>query len=345
MRYFGIDNISMRLRVPARLIERAVRLGLAAASNEKPPYRFSSAEVQCWNDWEGIGRALRDRLQRNERGEYLGTFLEPGEYVQTHRFRLPFRGRWLVTDGGKAATPDGWMKSWHYYRAPCVRWAWDFGMIHPEDVSKAREGMASADLLALRFRRGQPEDTPDYVIPDPWETDRPRQRLNPEAACARSHYGYGVDVVAPADGVIMTRMGQTDDPSFAAEVEEAKAAADDRQHPRGFLIDHGEDEFSQIAHVLAESITVRPGDVVSQGQVLCKAGGQTFFPHLHWGVWDSWNPLFAQALPVTIDRCLVYEDGDFVQRENVWLERGMIVENLPAGNDDGPQTEAPAADG
>lgn len=94
------------------------------------------------------------------------------------------------------------------------------------------------------------------------------------------------------------------------------------------MIDHGNNEFSQVAHVLARTIIVKPGQKVKRSQFLCKAGGKQFMPHLHWRVWDSWNPLFAQSLPITISECFVYENGTFIKRDNVWLERGLLVKNI-----------------
>jgi len=94
-------------------------------------------------------------------------------------------------------------------------------------------------------------------------------------------------------------MGLTDSAAF----EELQHVTGDQEF--SFMIDHGHNEFSQIAHVLARSILVKPGERVKQGQAICKAGATHFMPHLHWGVWDSWNPLFSQSLPILISQCQI----------------------------------------
>jgi hypothetical protein len=321
----SIEQASKGIHVPEDLIKRAVKNGLAIPVKTEEPYFFTKEEIDGWKDYNGVGRFIQSRLKRTEQKEYLGQFIEPGEYMTRNAFILPFQGPWLVTDGGKEKTHDGHMRSCHYYIAPCIRWAWDLSVVSPLDYGKCRIGMSVEELLRLRFREGQKENTPDYEMSEPWEDNEYRKILNGDASKTETHYCYEIDIIAPADGVVMTRDGSLSDPSFTSEVNAAKQAHDNRQ--MSFMIDHDQSEFSQIAHILARTVAVKPGEKVKRGQFLCKAGGQQFMPHLHWGVWDSWHPLFAQSLPISISACLVYENGDFVRKTNVWLERGMLVKN------------------
>lgn len=299
------------MHVPAQFIQRAVQNGLAIpAEIHYASCHFSEEEVNSWTDFQSVGKLINQRLKRNEKGEYSGVFIEPGDYVSTSKFILPFDGVWLVTDGGAAREENGWIHQYHFYMAPCIRWAWDFCVIHPDDYKKCYPGMAVMDLLALRFREGQEENVPDYNMSEPWEEEY-QESINPASSNTRSHYCYNRNISAPADGSIMTRDGRLRDSSFIEFLENAKHADSDDQV--SFMIDHGNNEYSQIAHVLAKSLTVVPGQKVKRGQLLCRAGGRMFMPHLHWGVWDSWHPLSAQALPVTIPECMVWNNGNFVK--------------------------------
>lgn len=328
MKYQSIESIARRIHVPVNLIERAVDLGLAVPATTQTPYHFSDDEVTQWLNWDGVGRLIQQRLKRNDRGEYLGRFIEPGDYESKNQYILPFDGTWLVTDGGAARADNGWIRQNHYYMAPCIRWAWDFCVIHPDDYDKCYPGMSTSDLLALRFRKGQEENTPDFRMSEPWEEEEYRESIHPDSSDTRANYCYGLNIIAPADGIITTRMGAIDDPEFSNTVKRAQDTDSDEQFD--FMISHRNGEYSQVAHVLAKSVKVVPGQEVKQGTLLCGAGGKAFMPHLHWGVWDSWHPLFAQALPSTISKCLVYQNGAFVKKENVWLERGILVKNNSA---------------
>lgn len=301
-RALSLSAAASLANIPEYIVDRALELGLAVSSEENGTVCFPKEEVSDWLDWDKVGQLLSQRLKRNDKGECIGTFVEPGDYSQKNTFILPFPACWLVADGGKKRSPDGLVQQSHYSMAPCVRWAWDFCIVQPAEYDSCYFGMAADAVRKLHFRRGLDDDSP------------------------RDHYCYGIDIIAPAAGVIMTRMGSADDASFAGEITNAKEADDDREG--GFLIDHGGNEFSQIAHVLAKSIAVLPGQRVEQGQYLCRAGARhPNMPHLHWGVWDSWNPLFAQALPILISNCLVYDDGQFGYAKHVWLESGMLVGN------------------
>ena len=50
------------------------------------------------------------------------------------------------------------------------------------------------------------------------------------------------------------------------------------------VIDHGNSEFSLLAHMQEGSVTVKVGDQVVAGQVIGKLGnsGSSFGPHLHY---------------------------------------------------------------
>ena len=322
----SIMDASKKAKVSVALIERAIKNKLVIPIEKNQSYYFSSEQLQEWSHFDKIASLIQNRLQRNTNNEYRGAYIEAGHYSVRNCYILPFDKCWLVTDGGKARTSKDRMLSHHYYLAPCVRWAWDLGIIHPDDYHKCRFGMLTAELFRLRFRKGQSEEIPDYAMSEPWEKQEYRKILNPDSSRTSNHFCYEVDVIAPADGIIITRQGLGSDPSFAQHVKSAQKANDDRGF--SFMIDHGQNELSQIAHVLARTVAVRPGQQIKQGQFLCKAGARHFMPHLHWGVWDHWHPLFSQSLPITISACLVYRNGLFVKEEKVWLERGMLVKNL-----------------
>ena len=101
--------------------------------------------------------------------------------------------------------------------------------------------------------------------------------------------GWGRPLIAPADGVIVhTRsdrpdqpVGDESNPDYFADEFKKYGGGDPGNH---LVIDHGNGEFSGIAHFMAGSMLVKEGDRVKQEQTLGKLGhsGDTTEPHVHY---------------------------------------------------------------
>ncbi len=104
---------------------------------------------------------------------------------------------------------------------------------------------------------------------------------------SEDYAGWGRTIMAPAAGVVVEvradRPDQPDpensDPKFFAP--EFPNGGDPGNH---VVIDHGNGEFSMLAHFQTGSLLVKLGDHVEQGQPLGKLGssGDTTTPHLHY---------------------------------------------------------------
>lgn len=95
----------------------------------------------------------------------------------------------------------------------------------------------------------------------------------------------GVDVIAPADGVVKkTRDGDNDSLKSEEEIEEIKAQR--KECGNAILIDHGDGLETIYCHLKKNSITVKPNTKVKAGDKIAQIGlsGMTEFPHLHFGV-------------------------------------------------------------
>lgn len=99
--------------------------------------------------------------------------------------------------------------------------------------------------------------------------------------------GWGRDVIAPADGVVV--YARNDVPNNPAPGEpDAKMLGNlhdpvDAVAGNCVIIDHGNSEYSVVMHLQQGSITVKANDKVKQGQVIAKLGnsGDAYGPHLH----------------------------------------------------------------
>jgi murein DD-endopeptidase MepM/ murein hydrolase activator NlpD len=65
------------------------------------------------------------------------------------------------------------------------------------------------------------------------------------------------------------------------------------------IIDHGNSEYSVMAHMQQGSVTVKPGERVTAGQVIGRLGnsGDSFGPHLHYQLQSGPQLFHGQSLP------------------------------------------------
>jgi hypothetical protein len=119
------------------------------------------------------------------------------------------------------------------------------------------------------------------------------------------YYCFGMELYAPADGVIHT---------VENNVHDNVPGVMNNEYPPGnfIVIDHENGEYSIMAHFKQSSIVVKPGDTVKQGQFLglCGNSGNSSEPHLHFHMQDTpifgngigipafFNNYFADGLPV-----------------------------------------------
>lgn len=117
-----------------------------------------------------------------------------------------------------------------------------------------------------------------------------------------AYVGWGRELIAPAAGsVVRVRADRPDqpapdrsDPAFYAP--EFPNGGDMGNH---VVIDHGNGEFSVIAHMMAGSVVVALGQAVAQGQPIGRLGnsGDTTGPHVHYQLQSGPDWPSADALP------------------------------------------------
>lgn len=118
----------------------------------------------------------------------------------------------------------------------------------------------------------------------------------------QDYAGWGRKLIAPAAGVIVRArsdrpdqpLPEQSDPKFYAP--EYPNGGDPGNH---LIIDHGNGEFSMLAHLQAGSLRVQLGDRVASGQALGRLGnsGDTNAPHLHYQLQSGPDWEWSDALP------------------------------------------------
>jgi len=135
-----------------------------------------------------------------------------------------------------------------------------------------------------------------------------------------SYYIYGRDVIAPANGRIVDTLDGIPD-AIPSETHY------DYKHPAGnyVVIDHGNNEFSMLAHLKNGSVIFSKGDLVVAGDVIGSVGntGNSTEPHLHYHLQNTSQWRNGEGLPAQFQNYIA--NGKFIHRgEPV---RGQIIES------------------
>lgn len=130
------------------------------------------------------------------------------------------------------------------------------------------------------------------------------------------YYGYGRDVLAVADGVVVEvatdateandRLRRPDESEEDYEkrtlMAQNELLAKSYKAPIGnyVVIRHAGGEFSHYAHLKQGSVKVKVGDAVKQGQAIAQLGhtGNTTEPHLHFQLTDGPDPMYSRGVPI-----------------------------------------------
>ena len=177
--------------------------------------------------------------------------LMPRPWVPRTALRLPLKGRVLVHDG-------------HDFLAHHRR----FGLAHPF-------------LKELGINHNFTRFASDFCIVDE------RGELKRGASSDNTDwYGFGATVYAPGSGRVVRARGTVADNINGKATFTLEQFRADATTPAGNLvmIDHGNGEFSLMAHLKQGSVLVKEGDVVRAGQPVGQMGvsGDAYLPHVHY---------------------------------------------------------------
>lgn len=171
----------------------------------------------------------------------------------------------------------------------------------------------------------------DFII-----LDNEGKSYSGDAATLSSYYCYGKEILAPADGVVVEVRTDCRDSKIMGSGKTDPLIKDIRGNH--IVIRHAEDEFSCLAHLAPESISVSVGQPVKRKEriALCGNSGNTSEPHLHFQVQNGKSFFNSAGLPVhfyNIDVVLQYGYNAYDPRpvpaiSKKFISRGQCVSNL-----------------
>ena len=119
-----------------------------------------------------------------------------------------------------------------------------------------------------------------------------------------SYAGWGREILAPGDGVVVfARNDVPENTILNVDPDPSVYTMPDGQvvdTGNSVVIDHGNGEFSLVAHMQRGSVRVRVGERVTRGQVIGLLGnsGNATGPHVHYQLQSGPDPATADGLPV-----------------------------------------------
>ena len=123
-------------------------------------------------------------------------------------------------------------------------------------------------------------------------------------------YGFGEDVLAVADGVVVSvHDGMPDQTPFVLMVPKSKAD----YGGNNLILEIAPNVFAWYAHLRQGSITVKVGDAVKAGAPIAKLGntGSSEGPHLHLGLLNKPDPIAGRSLPFVFESFTLAGAVDF----------------------------------
>lgn len=114
------------------------------------------------------------------------------------------------------------------------------------------------------------------------------------------YYCYGAEVLAPAAGTIVWSCDSLPD-QVPGQMDPANPVGN------GVVIDHGNGEFSLLAHMQPKSLRVKVGDQVKASALLGLVGnsGNTSEPHIHYHLQNGPDMKSAEGLPAPFSNLMV----------------------------------------
>lgn len=239
---------------------------------------------------------------RTEKGDHARSevAVDPIIYEQKAKLTLPFAGTCLVTDGHDTMS--------HHRR--------NFPLTHPliQQIGiTANNSRFAYDFVPVdnefRMFRNTPHRCEDFVC-------------------------WGKPVLSPGEGRISSMAGNLPDnplydpPPFdeKAHIRDPKTAME--RHLGNFvIIDHGNDEFSLLAHMQKGSVQVEAGDKVAEGKLIGHIGnsGDSASPHIHYQLQNGTDLLRSEGLPSRFHKFDLILGNKAKKEEGLCPNTGMII--------------------
>lgn len=137
-----------------------------------------------------------------------------------------------------------------------------------------------------------------------------------------NYYSYLQDIICPCDGWVFLVENKYEN----TKIYEGRPIINDSDNPCGnhIIIKHNHNEYSFLCHIEKDTILVKEGDIVKEGQILAKVGnsGNTQGPHIHFHIQNSPDIITGKGIKINMKN--TYDEKN---KRIKYLKNGMTVEN------------------
>jgi hypothetical protein len=160
------------------------------------------------------------------------------------------------------------------------------GIVHRGSVLSVNGALYDAQRFAIDWMR----------------LDEQGRLVHGDLADVHNYSDYGADVLAVADGRVVSTLNNLDD-QIPGHLPDPSTINIDNVDGNHVVLDLGGGRFAFYAHLQKNSVRVKPGDEVKKGAILGKLGntGNSSAPHLHFHVMTSPSVLGSDGVPYLID--------------------------------------------
>jgi hypothetical protein len=241
---------------------------------------------------------------RTEKGDHARSkvSVNPTVYEQKIMLVLPFAGTCLVTDGHDFLS--------HHRR--------NFPLTHP--LIQQIGIIANNSRFAYDF----------VVVNDEFQMFKKTPRRNGD------FFSWGKPVYCPGDGKIASTVSDMPDnplhepPPFDMEGHIRDPDTAMKKHLGNYtIIDHGNDEFSILAHMQKDSVQAKAGDKVVKGELIGRIGnsGDSSSPHIHYQFQNGRDLRTSEGLPSKFQRFDLIVGNTTRRVEGSCPNTGMIIKH------------------
>ena len=289
----GIEIVAPPLLRPGEVLD--VFNPFYSFSDEVPLLRMQYVFRYLREDNEQQAANNRHRLPMDRDLEIEATVV-PREYLTKTNLILPLAGRVFVWEGHDFYA--------HHRRVP----------LHAANVQKL-------GIHANANRYGS-----DLVI-----VDEQGRMYHDDPYDKRHYYCYGAPIYAPGAGKIVSMANNIPDNEFQDKhitSPELPAGADPNLG-NYVLIDHGNGEFSIFPHMMPDSVRLKAGQSVRQGEMIGRVGfsGDAIFPHVHYSLLTGPDIYHDEAVPAYFTHFRRLLGSKSVELEQGTIDSGDIIES------------------
>lgn len=153
-----------------------------------------------------------------------------------------------------------------------------------------------------------------------------------------NYYCYGKDILAPADGVVVSIKSNFPDSRIMDDGQPDSDISD--MAGNRIVIKHSSKEYSTICHLMPKGVVVRKGQIVRRGDAIAKCGNSrnTTKPHIHFQVQNTAYFYSCIGLPIFFSKVhkrlytkyKMVDTRPLLEKEELkegYIHRGLLVKN------------------